>query len=509
MSGLGWMGLSGGGRALLHVLHLAILARLLSPAEFGVAAASLVVVAFTQVFSEAGIGSAVIQRTEVTERHIRAGLTFQVLVSFALWGGLWLSADAIAALFRMPTLAAVIPVMTSLLVIRSLTLGGFLLLRALEFRRAAAIEFGSWLVGNAALAVALAVRGWGVWAIVAGNVGQAFLRTVTLLIVKPHPVRPLWDTKALRQLLSFGSGYTLAWWANFFAREGDNFVVGRWLGAEALGLYTRAYGLMRQPATIFGTVAGQVLFPAMAAVKNDVRRLRRTYLDGICLLALAVMPVSGFAAATSAELISVLLGERWLDLKPAFDVMVVGMLFRTSYKLSDSLASATGRVFARAWRQVLYAALVVIGALVGSGVGTITAVSVGTVIALTVNYLAMGQLSLSIIDARWPSFARAHLPGALLTAVTVVPTWVLVRVLRSVQVGALPVLAVAALTFLVLVIAAIRLAPNASGSRRLVRPLRDALRQVRPDSRQGRAARRLLGPAYDELSWPAAAEVAP
>lgn len=80
------------------------------------------------------------------------------------------------------------------------------------------------------------------------------------------------DRTALKELLIFGGGFTLGKIGNTLALQGDNFVIGRWLGAEALGLYGRAYHLMVTPATLFGTVTDKVLFPAMAKVQGDQGR---------------------------------------------------------------------------------------------------------------------------------------------------------------------------------------------------------------------------------------------
>ena len=502
MGGFGWMLLSGGGQAILHVALLAVLARLVSPAEFGVASAALVVVAFTTVFAEAGIGPALVQRRQIEDRHVRAGFTFQVVVAVLLWSLLSAASDELARLFRMPGLAAVVPALTSVLVIRSLSLGEHLAMRALEFRKLALIEFSSWTIGYGGIAVVLAVRGHGLTAIVAGNVGQASLRTVLLWMHRPHAMRPLWDRGALGDLLTFGSGYTVGWWANFVARQGDNFVVGRWLGADALGLYTRAYSLMRQPASLFGTVVNRVLFPTMAAVQDDRRRLGRTYLRGVALVAVVVLPVSVVCALTSGELITVLLGERWLDLQPAFNVMVFGMLFRTSSKLSDSLAAATGHVYRRAWRQAVYAGLIIAGALIGQ-TGGIAGVAWGILVALAANFLLMAHLCLGLTRSSWQAFADAHVPGAALGAAVTVVAGGVTQWLRGAGASPVAILLAASAVTAGLVLVAMRFAPHHPRGRGLVRSVAPVVSVAsrRPGSR--RALGLLLGPGYLEAPRPA------
>jgi PST family polysaccharide transporter len=107
-------------------------------------------------------------------------------------------------------------------------------------------------------------------------------------------------------------------------------------------------------------------------------------------------------------------GNRWEALVPPFQVLALGMMFRTSYRMSDSLSKATGKVYRRAWRQAVYAGLVFLGAWVGQNWG-LTGVAVGVLGALFFNYLLMAHLSLSVGQISWLRFARAQLPALWLT----------------------------------------------------------------------------------------------
>lgn len=439
VGGLGWTVLGAGGQALLQVGVLAILARLISPRDFGVIAAALVAVGLSTILAEGGIGPAVVQRQRIDERHIRVGLTFQIGAAAAIWLALVLASRPIATLFGIEALQSVLPAIAIVLVIRSLTLGDYLMQRALEFRALALLELVSYLVGYGLLAVTLALKGYGVWAIVAGHLGQTSTRTILLWFRKPHSARPLWDWSALRELLFFGGGYTLAWWANYMARNGDDFVVGRFLGAAALGLYSRAYNLMKLPALLFGNALNQVLFPAMAAIQEEREKLRRAYLLGVGLIAGVALPLSALLAVASREVIVILLGESWLRMTAALDVMIFGMLFRTGYNVSDCLAKATGAVYRRAWRQGVYATFVIGGAVVGQVWG-LRGVAFGLLSALTINYVLMAQLSLRIIQTPWRAFFEAHVPGVVMGAAAGLGAQGAAVVLRAAEMGPAAVL---------------------------------------------------------------------
>jgi O-antigen/teichoic acid export membrane protein len=230
------------------------------------------------------------------------------------------------------------------------------------------------------------------------------------------------EWRAFRELLFFGGGLTVARIANNLALQGDNLVVGRWLGPAALGLYGRAYQLMSVPAVLLGQALDTVLFPTMARVQDEPPRLRAAYGRAVALVALVACPASAVLVATAPALLAVALGPRWSEVTLPFQVLALGLLFRTSYKLSDSLARATGAVYRRAWRQGVYAALVVGGSWIGQRWG-ITGVAVGVLGALLVNFLLMAQLSTALTGMSWRAFGAAHVPAARLAAVAGGAAW--------------------------------------------------------------------------------------
>jgi PST family polysaccharide transporter len=204
---------------------------------------------------------------------------------------------------------------------------------------------------------------------------------------------------------------------------------------------------MSAPAYAFGTVLDAVLFPAMAKVQDDSRRLAAAYLRAVALIALLVLPLSAALILLAPEVVRVALGPRWGLAVAPFQILGIGMLFRTSYKMSDSIARSTGAVYRRAWRQVIYAALVVLGAWIGQHWG-IAGVAWGALAALTVNFLMMAALSLDVARITWTDFWVAHRPAVLLTLVSYPPVWLATRSARTLGLPALAVLSLAGATLL-------------------------------------------------------------
>jgi O-antigen/teichoic acid export membrane protein len=460
VAGIMWMSYGKAAFFVLQLIVLGVLARLITPAEFGVVSAALVVIGFSAVASQMGLGPALVQRPILERRHIDTAFTTAFLLGLVLGAVIWLGADWAAGFLRMPQVKPVLRVLAWVFPLNGLgTVGQALLGRELRFSWLANLDVVSYGIGYGLVGIVTALLGWGVWALVAAQIAQSLARTTILLWKHPPSLRPILEWQALKELAYFGGGFTVARIANYVALNGDNLIVGRMLGAAPLGYYGRAYSLMSAPAYAFGTVLDQVLFPAMAKVQHDPSRLGAAYRRGVALIALMVMPMSAAIILLAPEVIRVALGAKWGAVVVPFQILGLGMLFRTSYKMSDSIARSTGAVYRRAWRQILYAGLVVTGAWIGSRWG-IEGVSWGALFALTVNFLLMAGLGLRVASLSWRRFWDAHRPAVLLTLLSFPPVWGATMLLRNLNLPAPIVLAAVGLLLVLLCGLLVRLAPR-------------------------------------------------
>ena len=346
----------------------------------------------------------------------------------------WAGAPTIADLMRLPELEAVVRAASVVFLLQGVaTVAQATAQRALRFRWIAAVDAAAFSVGFLGVGIALAWLGYGIWALIGALVTQHAVRAVVLLRGAPHPKAPLLDWRASGELLHFGGGFTLARVFNYMAGQADRVVVGRWLGAQALGVFALASQLMTTPAVLVGQVLDRVLFPTMALVQAEPQRIARAYRSAIAACTLLVLPASVVLIITAPELIGVLLGPGWEAVVAPLRILAVGMLFRTGYKLGDCVSRATGAVYARALRQMLFAAAVAAGALAGQHWG-IDGVAVGVVAAITMNYVSMAQLSLRLTGLGWRPFLAAHLPGSALAAAVGAIAWFAADALRGFQV---------------------------------------------------------------------------
>ncbi|HEY4649424.1 MAG TPA: lipopolysaccharide biosynthesis protein [Gemmatimonadales bacterium] len=487
-------------QAVVQLLVIMALGRLLSPADFGLMGAAVVVIALSQIISQVGVGPAIVQRKELDELHIRAAFTISGVLGFALGAAVWFAAPALAAFYRIPAVEPVFRGVALLFPIDGLnTVGESLLTRQLRFRLFVALDVGSYILGYACIGVLLAWYGMGVWALVIANLSQVVLRTLTMYLATRHPVRLSFNLRASHDLLSFGFGHSLAQVGTVLSQQGDNLVVGRWLGPAALGVYGRAYGLMVMPATVFGKIVNRVLFPVMAQVQDEPSRLGNAYERALAIVALVSLPVSSVLWVVAPEFIPVLLGPKWTAVVLPFRLFTIGLFFRMSSKISDACTKAAGAVYSRALIQGVFAVMVLVAAYIGQrwGVG---GVAIGVSLAMGSNWLWMAMLGRSVTSVSWPRFVSAQLPGALFAALMGTVVALVVTAIRHLHLGNIPVLLAAAITVAAVVLAVAKLGPDTFLGPHGRWAFRRAEEALRGGSRQlGRMRARALGlaRAYD------------
>jgi O-antigen/teichoic acid export membrane protein len=438
VGGLLWMLSGAGSQAFLRLVLMLVLARLLGPEAFGVVGAALIVVHIALVFSSLGISSAIVQRAQLEPRHLHTAFALGLLAGGLVTLLVQLLAPAIAAFFNFQGLTEVLRVMGLVPLLANLgVVAEGLLRRELAFRRLATISVISFAIGYGAVGVSLAVAGAGVWALVAASITEFGSRSLMQLAVQPHPKTGPLDRGAVWHLLVFSGGLTLRRFGHQLSQGLDNIVVGRWLGAEALGLYGRAYQLVSMPPATLGKAMGAVMFPVLSRVQDDKVRLAAAYRRSTAVLALLTIPTATAVIVLAPELITVLLGGDWLGVIVPLQILAPGIFFRMIFQLSDALGVAAGTVYAVAWRQGVSALAVLAGALIGQFWG-LPGVAFGVVMAQTVTYLLMTQLCLRLTALGPGALAAAHGRGLALGALTGLGLWLVVAILRGI--GAAPAL---------------------------------------------------------------------
>jgi O-antigen/teichoic acid export membrane protein len=363
VGGLRWKLLSQVAGQLSRTVVGIVLAHLLTPGQFGLAAMALVFTGLTTIFTDLSLGAALVQRPRITEED-RSTVFWTSLSAGFVVTAIWVGLSPLVARFF--SSAAVEPLFAA--TGATALLYGFastqtaLLTRDLDFRSLELREIGATLVGGVG-AVALALAGAGPWAIVGQNLFVAAASAVLLWRLSSWRPRLTYSRESFRTLGSFGVktlGARLLSYANLYA---DNLLVGRFLGSVSLGVYSIAYNVMFLPATRIATPLQQVLFPAFARLQHDHAALRRSWIRGMQLVGAVNAPAFLGMAVVAPDFVPVVLGQRWLPAVPVLQLLCLAGVAQSVQTLNWSVLQAVGDS-GRLLRFMVFSTVLTVGAFV-------------------------------------------------------------------------------------------------------------------------------------------------
>lgn len=410
--GFQWTYVSVALQGILKLAALMLLARLLTPRDFGLLSFALLCTNFVERIAQGGIGPVVVQFKLISSDFITTAWWLSIALGICSTGLVSWSAGYVAVFFGELELASIIQVLSIGCILEAIVaIPEALLQRELRCREIMFADNLAYLVAMLGVCSVLALSGCGVWSLVVAHLVLKALRMIVIMMNTPRFIAGGFSMNHARHIVHMGLGFSLGRLLNFFSLQGDNFIVGRLLGTVSLGMYNRAYQLMALPAMYVGQVFERVMFPAMARRQSEKQQLARDFLIALEVLTLVALPVGVVLFVLAEEVVLVGFGEQWRSVIPVVSILAFGVFFRTAYKCSDTVVRSIGAVYRYALRQALYATLVMGGAGIGALVGGILGVACGVVIAVALNYVSMTRLSSRLLGVSLFHILRAHLMG--------------------------------------------------------------------------------------------------
>lgn len=412
-NGFLWMFTGSGIQLIMQFGVLMILSRILDPETFGIISAALVVISFTVVLSTLGFGPALVQKNTINNKHIGTSYTISIILALFFAALIFLVAPFIASFFQANELTVILRVMSIVFVFQAIsTVSESLIQREMMFNVMARIQVISY-ISYGSIGIILAILGYGVWALVIAYISQMFVKFIMSLYLQPYKFIIGFDYNCFKELLYFSGGYSIAKLSAEVTLQGDNFIVGRFLGTEALGLYSRAYQLMVMPANLINTIFEKVLFPVLSKIQGNNNKLSFVYSESIKVTTTLILPSSIFLFLNAEPIILLLFGEQWTSITVPFKILALALFFRSSHTISDSLVKAKGAVYQRALRKWIYAISVIIGSYIGHPYG-IKGIAIGVFIAVFLSYIMMIQLVIKLIGIKLITILKSHFGGLVL-----------------------------------------------------------------------------------------------
>lgn len=311
ISGLSWTGFSQISKQAIQFIITVILARLLSPDDFGLLGMATVFTGFMTIFSEMGVSSALIQKQDTTEEHYSSAFWLNVIAGIVLTGLLFVLAPFIAVFYSRPELTAILRVMSLNFVLSSFTIVQQAILSKEMNFKALAIRDLLAVVGSGVLGVSLAINGFGIWSLVFQFLAFSLINSVLLWVLSLWRPKPVVSFAAIKSIFGFSMNLTGFNLVNYFSRNVDYLLVGKFLGSEALGFYTLAYKLMLVPLQNFSVVIAKVTFPAFSKVQSNLELIRSTYLKMVRLIGLFAFPLMIYLFYVAEDFVIIAFGMKW------------------------------------------------------------------------------------------------------------------------------------------------------------------------------------------------------
>lgn len=301
----------------VQFLSVVIMARLLTPEDFGLVASVAPIIAFVGLFQNLGLQQAVIQRRDITQRQLNQVFWLTVLVGIGSTFIAMMLSPAVAAFYGdrrllLVTIAAGAPLFLGS--ISSLPLS--LMNRNLQFAQLALNDILISVVTFATSAIA-AYAGLGYWSLLLASAVSALVSMVAAWnVARWKPNRPEWHVD--RDILSFGANLTGFNLVNFFSRNLDNILIGRFAGPVQLGYYDRGYKLLLFPLQNINQPLTRVMVPLLSRIQEDKARFRDIYMRTNWVLGAVAIPGIAALVCASHDVIALLFGPRWLPVAPIF-----------------------------------------------------------------------------------------------------------------------------------------------------------------------------------------------
>jgi lipopolysaccharide exporter len=409
-----WAVLGYGGTQALSFLTMLVMARLLAPDDFGVVALALSILAVAQVAQESGLGAALIVHRGNLRRAAASVSVCSPLIACGLYLVCFASAPVFAEIFNEPQLTSVLRIMALAVVLRGLTIMPLSLLqRKMQFRAITVMEVCGG-AAQAATAIGLGLSGAGVWSLVAGQLALGFTQLVLAWCFTPLRPSPFEARlKTLRGLMRFGRHVGIANLINYGNANSEGIIVGRVLGATALGYYTIASRHATMPVNVIGHILGRGVFPALSRVQDDLARFRRIWLDNVQRLALLSAPAAIGLAFVAEPFVVTFLGEKWRPAIVPLQILALNGVVRTFSATAGEVFLALQKPKLRVYVECGYLALIVPAVAAGAhwyGLEGAAAAVVLVNVAFGISLLA-GMVRLLHVSPR--ELADAILPPAL------------------------------------------------------------------------------------------------
>lgn len=398
-----WSGFRSIVRLFAGILVALVLARLLTPNDFGLVAMAAVFTNITIFIVDFGTGEALIQHQKSDKTLESSVYWLNICVALSIAGLLFLSAPVIAEFYGQPIVSPIVKCLSLVLVVQSASLVHVSLFK--KHRNFKAIAYAEIVsqIGGASVAISLALNDFGVWSLVFYTITKASFYTIFILILSDWKPRFCYNSAKINLILSFSVNFTVVKFLNYIERNSDKLIIGYFQGPLALGLYSRAYTSFNQIIKLMNGFYNPVFYSILSRELNNKVYIKKLFLLSIQSLTFLFVPVSIILIVLSDKLVMIIFGLQWLEMAPILKVLGGVCIAKPIHKLNVEVFKSFNKVQTLRAIWIIFTPFFIISFFVGQSLNGIIGVAAGYLIvsiALTIvtTYFVMRHLSINITE---------------------------------------------------------------------------------------------------------------
>jgi teichuronic acid exporter len=378
-TGMVWSVFERGGVQFFNLVATIVLARLLSPSDFGVLGLSVLFTGMSGTVTSLSFGMAVVQRDDIRPDHLATILVIQGAINACTFLLLFAISPWVGAYFGNPLVGKVLAVSSFNFLIRIIGICPSAMLRRGRGFRLLSLSAMLDAFVDLVVAIPLGALGFGVWSLVYGGLAGSLVSKIYLAFASGWRPSVRMTRQAFHELFSFGMGVSIAEIINDVSKRSNSFIVGKWLGTAALGYFDKATSLISVPINDLGTRANGILFPVFARIRHEPGRFKAAVRRTVLSLSLISYPIFASLIVLAPQIIYVMYGSKWETVARPFQILGFSGVPLLLLQLMISITFVTGKSRHEMGRRTVMSALLVSGSVIGSHWG-LTGIATATVI---------------------------------------------------------------------------------------------------------------------------------
>lgn len=442
-SSLSWQSINVVMQVILQLIFIAFMTRLLDRKDFGVLSIALVVVGFIEIFSQIGIGPALIQRKDLSKNQINGAFHISLILGVSFFILLFFISPSIAQFYGYEPLSGILRVIGFSFIISALSIvPKSLIIKKMQFKKLFVAAMAAMIIGNFGVGLTLAYLDYKIWAYVFALLAQNTVMSIFYWVQNPIKIERNWSFQETRSMLKYGIGSTLFNLFNYAASKIDVVLVGKYgshmnnASAELsttpmseemdvinrwteTGVYDRSVYLNSLPITVLGKLSDSVLFSGLSSIQDQIEKLKKTFLSGTYFISMLVIPSSIFLIFFSEELVLSFYSEKYIDVVPIVKVLFISIGLRSLIKLSDAVVRALDAVYQASIIKLIFFLCIGLGTFFMLDYG-LTAVAWVIVFSVFIQYVLMTLLSMKLIEVKASQILKKMVPGIVLGIIVAV-----------------------------------------------------------------------------------------